>query len=359
MSNCPPNDDDDPNKGKKKLKQTSFGAFSGFTRKVAVKKADGSVSRYVDEKLKHTHKGPTAADKRYKCKQCGAFFQNSQGLGCHKLTCQKAVLALQQSAAASGVVMAVAKNPPPGSSSQPRIDGSDQPTQALVSVLLNEDEGVTEEGKEDEERPVDDADGDWEDVEEEPSVGSKRKADGRKSNRGKATRQQWSNTAKADWIHQYEMYHEETGLGVSDFVNDKRLDARFVTLLSASKGKWRHPENKEKILQAAAADERKNLLRTGRVTLARPKWPRMEQALEKEIRERRRRSARVSVTFIRTRAKKLMQLLYPDDARTFAASQGWILRFRRRKRIKFRRRQNKKKVNIEDKRKDVSTSALQ
>ena len=106
-------------------------------------------------------------------------------------------------------------------------------------------------------------------------------------------------------------------------------------------------------MTAAASEDKKRLLRAGKVTLGKPKWPLVEIALEQETRRRRQRSARVSVSFTRTPAKQLTKQHCPEDS-AFSASQGWVLRFRKRKKIKFRCRQSKKKLSVEEKREGVS-----
>ena len=55
------------------------------------------------------------------------------------------------------------------------------------------------------------------------------------------------------------------------------------------------------------------------------------------------------------KARSLMRRLYPDDpaAATFTASHGWFRRFIKRFNIKFRKRQNQKKSNIEDHREAI------
>jgi hypothetical protein len=117
MSEPPPSNDDDPSKkGKRKnlntYAQKGLGSFGIKRSKKIVHRGEVEV---VPLKVATTVSGPTAADTRYTCKHCGGIFKNAQGLGSHQLSCQKAVLALQQSAAACGMVLAVSKNLPPGS----------------------------------------------------------------------------------------------------------------------------------------------------------------------------------------------------------------------------------------------------
>eukprot|EP00978_Attheya_sp_CCMP212_P046240 scaffold380012_cov51-Attheya_sp.AAC.2 len=69
-------------------------------------------------------------------------------------------------------------------------------------------------------------------------------------------------------------------------------------------------------------------------------YPVMEQALYQEILAQRRRGAKVSSNFMRIKARQLAHQHYPES--NFKASDGWLARF------KSRRKQ--KKQNIEEKR---------
>ena len=57
--------------------------------------------------------------------------------------------------------------------------------------------------------------------------------------------------------------------------------------------------------------------------------------------------ARVSALWIRTTAKKLAIEDYPDSP--FKASNGWLFRFLRRHKIRYRKRKNQKAVSAEGK----------
>ena len=281
--------------------------------------------------IRSVFEGATAADTRWQCDGCNAYFGSSQGLGSHKNSCTLLRDQLMQSVQGTGPIFAAFKNGPPGSSK----DTSKQSTlmggtvQEIpinkAAILLNNDDGMPE----------------------------LTKRDGRKSNKGRAKRGKYTNEEKAELIHKWEMYHNDTGKKVSDFVKEYGLDKKFNTLLSKGKGQWRHPDQMEKIMKAAADESKKKLLRAGNVTLDRPMWPSMEFELENDIRARRNRGARVSTNFIKTRAKQLMKKHYPENT-DFKASEGWMLHFRKRKKIKFCRRQNKKRLNIEEKRDNVS-----
>lgn len=317
----PPGDDGD--KPKKEQKQAAFGRF-GFTitKRIEHRGREVQVSVPVNQVVN----GPTAADERWKCK-CGFTCSTSQGLGSHKNSCHVVRRLQEEKALLDGYVHSRLRSaaPPPGSTTLGgrRIEEQESPT---VSVLLDSDEVARapnpDEGNDDDD---DDDESDDDDVGQLEPVA---RVDGRKGNRGKAKRTQYTNMEKAEYIHQFEMYQEETGKNLHSFVEEKGLDAKFRTLLSKSKGKWRHPDMYDKIMKGAADVQKKKLLRTGKSTLSRALWPRMEHALENDIRDRRKRSARVSVNFIRTRAKQLMKHHYPEEAGNFKASQGWILRFR-------------------------------
>jgi hypothetical protein len=81
------------------------------------------------------------------------------------------------------------------------------------------------------------------------------KRDGRESNKGRAKCGKYTNEEKAELIHKWVMYQNDTGKKVSDFVKEYGLDKKFNTLLSKGKGQWRHPNQMERMIMKAAADE--------------------------------------------------------------------------------------------------------
>jgi hypothetical protein len=345
-------DSSDSDKNNKKWKdlpkpqvQTAFGAF-GFTRKKRIKHNNETV-----EAMLPMHSvigvGQTAADKRWTCDGCHCTFNSSQALGSHKNACDVYKDQMLRSVQGSTTIFAAFTNAPEGSTTaekQRTLEGGNvNKSPPAAAILLNEDQDASS----GDERAAGVDVGD-----KIPSLASQ---DGRKTNRGKATQRSYSNTEKADYIHQLEMFLDENpGSGVPEFVKARGLDHKFVNLLSKGKGKWHHPDVLDCIMSTAAKDEQKILRRTGKVvTLDKAKWPKMEFDLHQDIRKCRQRGARVSTNFIKTRAKQLMKKHYPNDD-TFKASKGWVMRFKKHKKIKFRRRQNKKRLNIEEKHGDIS-----
>ena len=144
-------------------------------------------------------------------------------------------------------------------------------------------------------------------------------------------------------ILQYENHASST---VAEFVCGSNLSPKYGTFLR----KWLRA--KDTIFSNASNKMTQRLLR--KPTIRKARWKKMEDSLYKDIRERRARKARVSAVFIRTRAKYWMHQEYPGDAASFKASRGWLMRFKRRKGLKFWKRQNHKRINMEEKREAVS-----
>ena len=119
----------------------------------------------------------------------------------------------------NGILFAVAMNAPAGSTSQRTIDGSAiSEQQPQVSLLLNQ--------------------------EAEQSTDSNQKQYGCRDNWGRAKQVQYSNTQRAEYMFELEMYQQETGdTPVSAFVEAKGMDPKFKQFLSKSKGQWNHPKN--------------------------------------------------------------------------------------------------------------------
>ena len=79
-----------------------------------------------------------------------------------------------------------------------------------------------------------------------------------------------------------------------------------------------------------------------------PKYRIMEHKLVLKLIEKGSRKARVSSLWIRTTAKKSASEDYPGS--DFKALNGWLFRFLRRHKIRFRKRKNQKAVSAEGKR---------
>ena len=177
-------------------------------------------------------------------------------------------------------------------------------------------------------------------------------ADGRQSNRGSSKRQGFSYSRKAEMIHELELWQTENPrCPISQYISERGLNkGRFKKYFSKGKGGWLEEDTKNRIMMMAAEAKYKHLKRPTRFDSA--KYKDMELQLFKTILQRRNRKARVSVNFIKCTAKTLMKELHPDVE--FKASQGWFHAFKRRRKLKYRKRQNKKKVDVETKRDEVS-----
>jgi hypothetical protein len=67
------------------------------------------------------------------------------------------------------------------------------------------------------------------------------KRDGQKSNKGRVKRGKYTNEEKAELIHKWEMYHNDTGKKVSDFVKEYGLDKSSTLCCQKEKGNGATP----------------------------------------------------------------------------------------------------------------------
>lgn len=180
--------------------------------------------------------------------------------------------------------------------------------------------------------------------------------DGRSGNRGMAKRQRFTYAQKSEIIENYEAAKkQDPTLSVQEYVQSERLPDTFRKYLSEGTYGWRNPDKKTEIFKLAAETQFKKFTRPTLV-VSKAKYPRMENELYQIVHKRRVcNHAKVSSAFITIQAKKLMKKHYPQEAGAFQASHGWFLRFQKRKKLSFKKRQNKKKQNIEEKRSDVSS----
>ena len=135
---------------------------------------------------------------------------------------------------------------------------------------------------------------------------------------------------------------------VSRFVTERRLAWKMMKYLSTEKTSWRLPSTRERIFTEATDKEKKRFAVPGRVQKYRAKFPLVETALIDQLQERRRRKARVSVLSIRTVARSIARIEYPQL--NFRALNGWLFRFLCRHGIRYRKRKNQKAVSAEEKR---------
>jgi len=103
------------------------------------------------------------------------------------------------------------------------------------------------------------------------------------------------------------------------------------------------------IHDAAAMDIKKRLKVIKMSVTPRALYPLLDKKLFAVFTERRKRGARISRSWMQTRAKLMFKDLYPDSKFVFKASRGWVRRFCKRKSITRRRRTHMKKADVEDK----------
>lgn len=327
--------DNNNNKKKKTYKQQAFGSFSGFTAKTTT--THKGKAMVVDIKMPKTSDGGFKNEELC-CPGCFKDFINIQGLASHKNSC-KSFERFKDSQ----------------SSDQPKkrqitleVDIPQADKAKLLKRAQSEEIRAvlkkTSSGNQEDE--IDDAT----DEEEGPQ-------DGRKANRGSAQRNRYTNSVKAGIIDKFEAWKQDnSNPTVLGFVKQFGYTNKFRTFLTAGQRGWLNPQTKEKIYKNAAQEQFKQF-KVAQGSRKASKWPLMEHELFRIFAERRRRGAKVSSTFLRLKAKLLMQKHYPDEASTFKASDGWLANFKARRNIKFRKRKNKKKQNLEEKRHKVSDIA--
>ena len=126
----------------------------------------------------------------------------------------------------------------------------------------------------------------------------------------------------------------------------QKFSARKTGIAQPNICKWQQDE--AKYIAAAGDDLKKGLVTKG----TERRWFRAaEHALHSKLMNRRKRKLRVSTSWIRVNAKKLVVLeKYPDHphARSFAASERWGRKFAKRHHLSKRRRRNMTNKSVEE-----------
>lgn len=143
------------------------------------------------------------------------------------------------------------------------------------------------------------------------------KVDGRRANRGVSIRTQYSFRKRLAIIEDFEAFHDETGKGVSAYVQENRLGVCFNKYLSTGKAGWRHPATRAKLVQAVSETLKKAI----RINHGKPKWPLAEAELYREAKAKRAKGRKVSARWIQVRARHWMAKLYPGVP--FKGGQGY------------------------------------
>ena len=131
---------------------------------------------------------------------------------------------------------------------------------------------------------------------------------------------------------------------VAQFCREHNLGRRFEKNLSKGKEGWRYPDTYNKIISNAADARYKDCKYvTNGLKYSKSPFNVMEVELYKCVKEHRSKSRKVSKSFIKIKAKILLKELQPKKAATFCASDCWLQRFCKRKKIKFRKRKSGEK----------------
>ena len=179
------------------------------------------------------------------------------------------------------------------------------------------------------------------------------KEDGRRGNRGAATRKRVTNSEKLDALEKLEMWQENMRLAgkshrsVADYCRE--FHGTEVQKWKTMYSKWQKDVGK---IAKAASDERYGRLKQIARGKNRSPYQDMEAELYKKIRNHRNKKRKVSMLGIKTWARKILFELDKTNktnrAQEFKASNGWFWNFLRRKKIKFRARKSGKKKSTDE-----------
>jgi hypothetical protein len=278
--------------------------------------------------------GKEAPLNTFHCKGCGKVFKNSQGLGSHARECAMhiqleadakkkqegsliAAFGRQKEGTRASTVFA------PGSRKAPkeRIQKSSSSSSNRSSILIGD--------------PSEDSAAAGENV-------TPAKEDRRKTNRGSGCRQQFSPEQKLKYLDEF----DASGLTPSKYVSAKELPSKFTQYLT--KSGWNKDRQKlEKVVSEKKYGKFRLKQKQGDKRTISP-YHLMEDKLYKKIQEKRKAAAKVSSTFIRTTAKKLMGDMNHPLKNKFKASNGWFRRFCKRRKLKFLKKKSGKNQSAED-----------
>jgi hypothetical protein len=317
---------DNNDRKKKKQKQTGLGMFA-FIRKKVIKHNEESVEVSLPVKTEAVIK---ETQDHLECNGCNKHFRELKGLKSHMLSCQsyKNWIVLKQGPTRKVQVMLEVVPTSVEEEKRKQMVRYEETSSILKnasqarSLLREQEDGG---GKED-------------------------SIDQRKNNRGSAVRHRLSYEQKANMIEEYQKWKEKnTNCSTRDYIKERGLPFKYQYCFTAGTKGWLSKESLDSIMKNAALSKYKHLKRP--IGHDQAKYPVMEQALYQEILARRRRGAKVSSNFMRIKARQLAQQHYPES--NFKASDGWLARFKSRRKLKYRKRQNQKKQNIEEKRDQV------
>ena len=135
---------------------------------------------------------------------------------------------------------------------------------------------------------------------------------------------------------------------VTSYISEDRIATKFKKFLSTKSLGWRESKTKYSIRLAVTDKLKKKMAVPERSRKYVSNYWITEQKLVLKLIEKRSRKARVSSLWIRTTAKNLASEEYPGS--DFKESNGWLFRFLRRYKIRFRKCKNQKAVSAEEKR---------
>ena len=300
-----------------KLKQKGLGAF-GFNQKVYDSRGNAVASIPVPE-------GKDLNPKKIPCPGCDIPFTR-KGLNGHMATCIEAIEWKAKEARKSTNAAMFA----PGG-------GAAVPGTVVVARHLRQQRRPPHQQQEDLGSNVA--------LPEEGEPGE----DKRKYNRGSDMRMSFDAHFKYRHLMHFEQWvKEEEGRNLSSYCFCFHSNEQMKWINSIAR--WR--KSKEKIVAAVSDKIYGNCKRLKSTARTRSPYHQMEQKLYQEIVNHRSRGRKVSMQWIKVKAKKLLVVLDKENgthrSRVFKASNGWFWRFLRRKNLKFRKRKSGKKKSTDD-----------
>ena len=294
------------------------------------------------------------------CNWCSRQFPNAQGLGSHMLWCKAAIHANKEKEKVEKNEIERTHDPLPFIQSKKTLkEHQNQKYREAKSDLRKEGVEAASKAAEAEARAIiiegKISDTDVNHNNAKNNADGRHVVDGRRNNRGSSIRNSFSARDVVEFIDMVdEAIEDGRANSVTDFFrNVKNANEFEVTKMVAKYTKWSKDEFYSKKLNEIAGAKKCQHGRQRSKKQTKSPFHDIEEELYVAFTERRRKSHRVSGTWIRSTARKIFlerKAAEPDKYRNvnFKASFGWMRRFINRRRIKFRRRKNDKEKTAEE-----------
>ena len=289
---------------------------------------------------------------------CMRQFRTTQGLGAHKLSCNVAIAKREKDdnermeeikATHDRTVFSICNDKTAG--------GGGSITRARVTRKNNDRVNIrSSSSRERSSVAIGAAVGSAQGSDSDSNDSNDHHVDGRSNNRGSAIRKSHTSREKVNFVEMVSEGMEENNCPSvrSYFADVMELRIHEVEKFGNQYSKWKQPKHYENCLRdlLGLPNNGKGSSRTKcKVTLS--PFHRIETELYRQFVEHRKNGKKVSASWIRINAMKIFnaeKLAHPDrwESIEFKASFGWMRRFIRRKKIKFRKRKCGKEKTAEE-----------